>query len=119
MTIGQAIKIGQTIYRLAKGVGRFTSGETAILSRFPPNYRPYIKQIIKGANIVTAGGIISDVLQQDYNEYATTPRIPRKYNQFQQKYSPGRSDYSGRWKRQFYDKQRRRYCRPRSYKRSY
>ncbi len=90
MVIGSVLKIGNVIYKLARGAGRFTSGETSILTRFPPNYRPYIKEIIKGANIVTAGGIISDVLQQEWNELQTPKRpkfTPGKFTQKRSQYS--------------------------------
>ncbi len=99
VAIGAAIKIGQIIIRFAKGAGRFTSGETTILSRFPPNYRPGIKQIIKGANIVTAGGLIADVLQSEWNEYGSIPQVPKKpfsYKQSKEYRSVGKYSSRGR-----------------------
>ncbi len=50
-----AIKYGAT-------GGRIVSGEAAFVSRFPPNYRPFVKDILRGFSIVTTGGIISDML---------------------------------------------------------
>ncbi len=86
MVLGAAIKIGQVIIKLAKFNRRFTRGGTAIVQRFPPSARPYIRDIIKGANIVSAGGIISDLIQQEWNEFSP-PKIKRPpSDKFQKKY---------------------------------
>ncbi len=61
-SVAKAIPI---IARYAKGFGKFTSGETAFVSRFPPRHRETVRTIIKGASTVTYGGLISDILKGD------------------------------------------------------
>ncbi len=31
-------------------------------SKFPPNYRPYVKDVLKGADIAFSGGLISEAI---------------------------------------------------------
>ncbi len=62
MVIAGLFKAGQLAYRYGKTFGKFTSGETAFVGRFPPRYRGDVRTIIKGASTVTYGGLISDVL---------------------------------------------------------
>ncbi len=107
VAIGTIVKIGGIIYKYAKGVGKFTSGETSIVSRFPPNYRPYIKEIIKGANIVTAGGIISDIIHDEWNGFSPQKQLPKR-DTFSQKRSTRRGYNFGRSNRHYkYCKRRR------------
>ncbi len=61
--IPTAIRIGQLVYKYGKTAGKFASGETSFISRFPPRYRADVRTILKGASTVTYGGLISDALR--------------------------------------------------------
>ncbi len=112
MVIGAIITIGRIVYKVAKGTLAFGSGATSIVSRFPPNFRPYIKDVIKGANIVTAGGLISDIIHSEWEEYGTIQKIKRpKADKFQKKYQPKDSyNHSGRYGYNAYNKRRKSYA---------
>ncbi len=71
-----AIEVGKLAYRYGKDAGKFTSGETAIISRLPPNLRGDAKVIIKGFTTVTYGGIIADLLGSDDEGIGDDGQIP-------------------------------------------
>lgn len=107
MVIGAAIKIGTIIIKVAKATRRMSAGGTAIVQRFPPTTRPYIKDIIKGANIVTAGGYIADIIHDEWNAISPpgipTSKIPNKLkkkypsnNRYNISSRNGYNQYSGR-----------------------
>ncbi len=108
-----AIEVAKLGYRFARSTGRFTSGETTFLTRFPKNYRPYVKDVIRGAGIVTYGGLISDALSGLDNGISPTAKPTsnnfRKKHYGIQRYRSKRNQY-GISK---YDRSRRsRKCRP-------
>ncbi len=92
--LSAAIKIGNIIVKYG---GKANIGATnRIVQTFPPNLRPYVRDVLKGANTVTVGGVISDILQAEWNEYAEIPKAPKPTsNQFQQERGK-RPQYSGR-----------------------
>ncbi len=62
----------KTVYEIAKiavrygsRAGKFTSGQSTFISRFPPRYRSDVRTVLKGASTVTTGGIVSDIIK-DY-----------------------------------------------------
>ncbi len=59
------IKIAPIIAKYARGFGKFTSGETTFVSRFPPSYRANVRTVLKGAQTVGYGTLISDILKSD------------------------------------------------------
>jgi len=61
------IKIVPIITRFLQTGNRIATGESAFLTRFPPNLRPYVKDVLRGFTIITTGGVISDIIQQDWN----------------------------------------------------
>ncbi len=60
--LSTAIKVGTIALRYAKGFGKFSSGETTFVSRFPPAYRPYVKDALQGFQTVGYGGLIAEGL---------------------------------------------------------
>ncbi len=88
-----AIEIGKIAFRYGKSAGKFTSGETTFVTRFPPPYRPYIRDVLKGAQTVFTGGLIADIIQNELNTGSTEStggKIPErngtKANKFRQKH---------------------------------
>ncbi len=83
-------EVAKIALRYGKRAGRFTSGETAFIRKFPPGYRKDVQTILKGAATVTYGGLASDIIkdymladdspgngvQKPFN--VTTPRTPYK-----------------------------------------
>lgn len=60
--------VGKALFEIAKVVikkhGRnLLSAESNVITKFPPNLRPVASTILKGAQIVTYGGIVSDVIK--------------------------------------------------------
>ncbi len=94
------IKYGQT-------AGRIASGEATFISRFPPGYRGYAKDIIKGFTTVTYGGIIADLLTTGTDTTGGNGQIPKrsqfKTNKFSKKYSRYNRPY-GRSRGKYYCK---------------
>ncbi len=74
------IEIAKIAIKYGGIAGRITSGQSAVLSRFPPHLRPYAKTVIKGATTVTYGGLVADILK-DYlstggqNGFQKTPGV--------------------------------------------
>ncbi len=98
--LSTVIKVAPVIARYAKGFGKFTSGETAFVGRFPPRYRDTVRTIIKGASTVTYGGLISDIIKGSINDDGTPNgnAVPKKFirksNKFNQtRYRRGRSSF--------------------------
>ncbi len=96
--LSAGIKIAQVAYRYGKTLGKFTSGETAFVGRFPPRYRDTVRTIIKGASTVTYGGLIADILKD--NMGLTDTGIDGVQTGLQQpksnKYDKTRNRYRGR-----------------------
>jgi len=119
MVLSTILKLIPVISRYAKNAHRFSTGETTFVSRFPPAYRPYVKDVIKGFATVSTGGVISDILQADYNGQVQK-KVPRQSDKFKKGYSPGRSNYrssgNGRVRYSRYNKYN---ARDRCYKRRY
>ncbi len=81
--IPTVIRIANLAYKYGKTAGKFTSGETSFVGRFPPRYRGDVRTIIKGASTITYGGLISEgltsLLNQDGTDHgnAQIPRVNR------------------------------------------
>ncbi len=60
-----AIEVAKFAIRHGTTAGRIATGEATFLSRFPPNVRPFAKDVFRGISIVTTGGIVSDLIK-DY-----------------------------------------------------
>ncbi len=90
-----AIEIAKIAFRVAKRGNRFTSGESTFIKRFPPNYRPYVKDVLTGAGIVIHGGLVADILKSEFMP-ETDIGIPAKSQtyKFNKKYYPNRRRYS-------------------------
>ncbi len=58
-------EIAKIVVRYSGKVGRITSGESTILKKFPPGYRPYVKDVLTGTATAFHGGLISDIIK-DY-----------------------------------------------------
>ncbi len=101
------IKIGTAAFRYGKSAGRFTSGETTFITRFPPRYRQDVRTILKGASTVTYGGLISDTLK---NALDDTGMSPDAFQKKKFKYQPRKQSQA------YYRRGRstkRRYCKQR------
>ncbi len=57
MVLGAAIKIGNILIKFGKFAGGGLASGNRIVQTFPPNLRPYVRDVLKGTNIVTAGGL--------------------------------------------------------------
>ncbi len=86
-----AIEAGKIAYRFGKSAGKFTSGESTFIRRFPPHLRPYAKDVIQGGAIITHGGLIGDALNTFLNGLQA-PYVPTSSNTQYKTYnrSPGR-----------------------------
>ncbi len=83
--LSSVIKIAPIVARYAKTFGKFTSGETAFVSRFPPRYRDTARTIIKGASTVTYGGLISDILKGINDDGTPSATFQKKSSTNQQR----------------------------------
>ncbi len=84
MSVIAIITKAQKIYRLAKSF----SGRTAkydfgrrYAEHFPPNYRPYIRDAYRGAEIAFSGGLIADGLEYFSDAIQTRPKASSKERQ--------------------------------------
>ncbi len=91
-----AIEVGKIAYKYGRTAGRIASGEATFVSRFPPHLRGYAKDVVRGANIIFAGGLISDALQGLDNGISTQKppgnNFGKKYNGIQ-RYRSSRNKY--------------------------
>ncbi len=99
------IEVGKVPFRYGKSVGKFTSGETSFIRRFPPNYREPVKTIIKGSNIVIHGGLVADILKgwdnddiedapfQKQREFPKTRKYNKTRNRYSRRFNPCRPRY--------------------------
>ncbi len=121
--LSSAIRIGQIAYRYGKTAGKFTSGETAFISRFPPPYRDTVRTILKGAQTVTYGGLVADILKGQIGTDQGNG-IPKKVRDL------SRGRYQKRYRQKFYNSRYNKYgsrnrrpcckfCKPRYRQRSY
>ncbi len=99
--VRQVLKIALKYGGRAQRIG---SGEAALLSRFPPNYRPYVKDIFTGTAIVQGGLLISDLLTtgEDSTQDASIPY------EFSKKPYRKRQEYSGKRRQSAYSFRRSR-----------
>ncbi len=42
-------------------------------SKFPPNYRPYVRDVLKGADIAFSGGLISEAIHFGLDGFSAKP----------------------------------------------
>ncbi len=86
--LSSIIKVAPIIARYARSAGKFTSGETAFVGRFPPRYRDTVRTVLKGSQTVFAGGLVSDILKGSLDDNGMEPDgIQKKIT----KYSPRKS----------------------------
>ncbi len=77
------------IYRLAK---RFADRATQYnpynryAEHFPPHYRPYVKDIVRGADIAFSGGLISEVINQIGGNGQKSSKSPSNYKRQKRNY---------------------------------
>ncbi len=75
--ISTAIKVAQLAYKYGKVAGKYSSGETTFITRFPPAYRENVRIVLQGLAKVTYGGLIGDALSYLGND-AVSPKVPSK-----------------------------------------
>ncbi len=82
MSILAVIQLAKTVYRITKRVSTYATKYNPgarFAEHFPPNYRPYVKDIYRGTEIAFSGGLISDAIEM-LNDGISPPalRAPKK-----------------------------------------
>ncbi len=73
------ITVINTAYKVYKIVKRFNARMKPYgpyeqwSSRFPPNYRPYVRDVLKGADIAFSGGLISEAIHFGLDGFSSKP----------------------------------------------
>ncbi len=112
--LSTAIRIAKIVARYGATGGRIISGESALVSRFPPAYRPYVKDILRAVSIATTGGVISDLLGN--GQYGTVPsQLPpgKQQKKYSRNIGYSRSRYSVSSRYNYKNRRRCKPCKPR------
>ncbi len=110
MSVITIINVANKIYRITKGfTKRTTTGQQydRIVTQFPPNYRPYVRDVLRGADVAFSGGLIVEAL--DLLGNGLSPSVQPPSNQIRQTRSDLVKSRTGRFR---YSKYTPKYCRP-------
>ncbi len=110
MSVITVVNIAHKIYKISKGFGkRAISGQQydRIVTQFPPNYRPYVRDVLRGADVAFSGGLIVEAL--DLLGNGLSPSIQPPSNKIRQTRNNVVKPGTGRFR---YSKYTSKYCRP-------
>ncbi len=116
MSIVAIVTTANRIYKVAR---QFSNRATQynpysrFTEHFPPNYRPYIKDIMRGADIAFSGGLITEAIDYGMNAIPKkSPKSPyqnRQTRDYMEQFSTGRKYGKNRYNRPRRCKCRQRY----------
>ncbi len=117
------IAIADKVYKIYKITKRFTKrnlvdppGYRRIVEQFPPGYRPYVKDVLRGSDIAFSGGLISQVLQQ-IND-GISPEITSTNNNEQARNNLDKSQFKSKYNSYSRSRKRQKACRCKRFYRS-
>ncbi len=105
-----AFRVAKTVLRFSKRAtdrGTKYNPSMRFAELFPPNYRPYVRDIVRGADIALSGGLIAEIIGTDLDGISQKQKYYKKRqarDNFQQ------SRYTGRYSSNYSTSRRRPTC---------
>ncbi len=102
MSVIAVIDTARRVYRITKSFTKRAASEnpySRYAEHFPPNYRPYIKDTLRGIDVAFSGGLISEAIRSGIDALPiSTKKSTNKFDQTRNKFKSASRRFVSRYK---------------------